>query len=204
MSAGGGGKRVPARRGAVAKGPAARTRSLALADGGRVRLSKEPEGEALTVLSADGALRLEVVLTPAGAVLRFAGPRVSIEAGGELSLRCARFEVHAEQISLGATGNVALAAGRGLQVHAGHDALVSAQAVKVEARRGEIALEASDDVALNGERVLLNCPTDEEVERRTREAATLKDLLELPFRAPGEPRRLPASAPVPEVPGVKP
>lgn len=198
MSEGGAGKRAPARKGTAAKRPVAGPRSLALGDGGRVRLSREPGGEALTVVSADGELRLEVVLTPAGAVLRFAGPRVSIEAGGELSLCCSRFEVRAEQISLGASGDVALAAGRGLEIHAGHDALVSAQAVKVEARRGEIALQANDDVALNGERVLLNCPTDEEVERRAREAATLKDLLELPFRAPGDPRRLPASVPVPE------
>lgn len=198
MSEGGARKRGPAGKGAGGKRTAAGTRSLALRDGGRVRLSREPGGEALKVVSADGALRLEVVLTPAGAVLRFAGPRVSIEAGGELSLRCARFEVHAEQISLGASGDVAVAAGRGLEVHAGHDALVSAQALKVEARRGDLALRANDDVALDGERVLLNCPTDEEVERRTREAATLKDLLELPFRAPGDPRRLPASAPVPE------
>ncbi len=204
MSGGGAGKRAPDRKRAEAKRPAAGKRSLALSDGGRVRLSREREGEALTVVSADGELRLEVVLTPAGAVLRFAGPRVSIEAGGELSLRCARFEVRAEQISLGASGDVALAAGRGLEIHAGHDALVSAQAVKVEARRGELALQANDDVALNGERVLLNCPTDEEVERRTREAKTLKDLLELPFRTSGEPRRLPPSAPVPEVPEVKP
>ena len=50
----------------------------------------------------------------------------------------------------------------------------------------------------NGERVLLNCPTDEEVERRTREVKTLQDLLELPFQPPGGPRRLPPSAPVPE------
>ena len=70
--------------------------------------------------------------------------------------------------------------------------------MKVEARLGELALAANDDVALNGERVLLNCPTDEEVERRTREVKTLEDLLELPFRSPGSPRRLPASAPVEE------
>jgi uncharacterized protein (DUF2345 family) len=182
----------------VAKRPSG-ARSLALRDGGRVRLSTEPAGETLRVVSAGGEVRLEVLVTPDGAVLRLAGPRVSIEAEGALALRCASFEVLAEQISLGASGDVSLAAGRGLEVHAGHDALVSAQAVNVEARRGELALRANDDVALNGERVLLNCPTDEEVERRTREAATLKDLLELPFQAPGSPRRLPPSAPVSEV-----
>lgn len=191
-------KRGAARAGGGARKAAAGGRSLALRDGGRVRLSKAAGGEALTVVSADGELRLEVVLTPNGAVLRFAGPRVTIEAGGELALRCARFEVRAESIALGATGEVAIAAGRGLELHAGHDAALSAQAVKVEARRGELALQASDDVALNGERVLLNCPTEEEVERRTREAATLKDLLELPFRAPGSPRRMPSNAPVDE------
>ncbi len=197
MSGSGAGNRAPARKGAAAKRPAG-ARSLALRDGGRVRLSTEPAGETLRVVSAGGEVRLEVLVTPEGAVLRLAGPRVSIEAEGALAVRCASFEVRAEQISLGASGEVSLAAGRGLELHAGHDALVSAQAVKVEARRGELALQANDDVALNGERVLLNCPTDEEVERRTREAATLKDLLELPFQAPGSPRRLSPSAPVPE------
>lgn len=194
----GGGAKRPARgRGAAARGGSG-SRSLALRDGGRVRLSREPEGEALTVVSAEGEVRLEVLVTPEGAVVRLAGPRVAIEADGALSLRCARFDLRAESISLGATGDASLSAGRGLEIHAGHDATVSAQAVAVEARRGEIALRANDDVALNGERVLLNCPTDEEVERRRSEARTLRDLLEVPFLEPGSPRRLPPSAPVEE------
>lgn len=190
-------RKAPARRKAARKAPAA-ARSLALRDGGRVRLAAEPGGEALTVLSAAGDVRLEVFLTPAGAVLRLAGPRVAIEAAGELALRCERFEVRAESIDLGASGAVAVEAGRGLDLRAGHDAAFSAQAMKVEARLGELSLKANDDVALDGERVLLNCPTDEEVERRAREVKTLKDLLELPFQVPGSPRRLPASAPVDE------
>ena len=190
-------KSPPARKKAAPRRTAA-GRSLALRDGGRVRLAKEPGGETITVVSADGGVRLEVLLTTGGTVLRIAGPKVSIEAEGELALRCARFEVQAEAIALGASGDVTLSAGRGLDLRAGHDAAFSAQAVTVEARRGDFALAANDDVALNGERVLLNCPTDEEVERRTREARTLQDLLELPFQAPGGARRLPPSAPVRE------
>jgi hypothetical protein len=189
-------KKPPARTPAKARRSAAGARSLALHDGGLVRLSTEPGGEALKVVSANGEVRLEVLLTPSGAVLRIAGPRVSIEAGGVLALRCTRFEVEAETIALGASGDVSIAAGRGLDLHAGHDGGLSAQAVKIEARRGELALAASDDVALNGERVLLNCPTDEEIERRRREAKTLQDLLELPFQPPGSPKRLPPNAPV--------
>lgn len=191
-------KSAPARKKAAAGRPVPGARSLALRDGGRVRLSKEAEGETLTVVSSRGEVRLEVLLTSSGAVLRLSGPRVAIEAEGELAVRCSRFEVQAESIALGASGDVALAAGRALDLRAGHDAAISAQAVAVEARRGDLALAANDDVALNGERVLLNCPTDEEVEKRAREATTLKDFLELPFQAPGSPRRLPPSLPVPE------
>lgn len=183
--------------GAAPPAPGA-ARSLVLADGGRVRLARAAEGEALQVVSPGGEVRLEVLLTPDGTVLRFAGPRLAIEASGELALRCVRFAVEAETIALGASGDVSVAAGRGLGLHAGHDASLSAQAVTVEGRRGDVALSANDDVALNGERVLLNCPTDEEVERRTREARTVQDLLELPFRAAGSPRRLPPSDPVDE------
>ena len=189
---------VPARKKAAARKPAAGGRSLALLDGGRVKLSKEPGGETLTVVSAGGEVRLEVLLTPSGAVLRIAGPRVAIEAEGDLALRCTRFEVQAESIALGASGDVALKAGRALDLRAGHDAAFSAQAVTVEARRGDLALVANDDVALNGERVLLNCPTDEEVERQRLAVSSLKDLLELPFQTPGSPRRLPVSLPAEE------
>jgi hypothetical protein len=178
--------------------PAKAGRSLALRDGGLLRLTREPGGEALEVVAADGAVRLEVLLTASGAVLRLAGPRVVLEAEGTLDLRCARFEVNAESIALEASGDVSLTAGRGMAFAAGHDASVSAQAVTVAARRGDVALVANDDVALNGERVLLNCPTDEEVEQRRNAATSLKDRLALPFRSPGSPRRLPPSAPVDE------
>ena len=191
-------KSVPARRNAAAGKPASRGRSLALRDGGRVQLSNEPKGQALRVVSPDGQVRLEVFMTPSGAVLRFAGPSLAIEAEGDLAIRCGRFEVQAEAIALGAARDFAVSAGHGLELRAGHDAAVSGQSVTVEARRGDLALAANDDVALNGERVLLNCPTDEEVEKRTREVTTLKDFLELPFQSPGSPRRLPPSAPVEE------
>jgi hypothetical protein len=190
-------RKAPPRGKAARRAPAA-SRALALRDGGSVRLSDAPGGEALSVVSAGGDVRLEVLLTPAGAVLRLAGPRVAIETDGELALRCGSFRVEAGSVALGATGDLALAAGRGLELRAGHDAGLSAQAVTIEGRRGEIALQANDDLVLNGERVLLNCPTEEEVERQRREAKTLQDLLELPFRNPGSPRRLPKSAPVDE------
>ena len=93
-------KSPPARKKAAPRRTAA-GRSLALRDGGRVRLAKEPGGETITVVSADGGVRLEVLLTTGGTVLRIAGPKVSIEAEGELALRCARFEVQAEAIALG-------------------------------------------------------------------------------------------------------
>lgn len=198
MSAEGVRKSVPARRKAAAGKPASGGRSLALLDGGRVQLSNEPKGQALRVVSRDGQVQLEVFMTPSGAVLRLAGPSLAIEAEGDLAIRCGRFEVQAEAISLGAARDLAVSAGHGLDLRAGGDATVSGQAVTVEARRGDLALAANDDVALNGERVLLNCPTDEEVEKRHREVTTLKDFLELPFQSPGSPRRLPPSTPVEE------
>lgn len=189
---------MPLRRKAAAGKPASGGRSLALRDGGRVQLSNEPKGQALRVVSRDGQVQFEVLMTPSGAVLRLAGPSLAIEVEGDLAIRCGRFEVQAEAIALGAARDFAVSAGHGLDLRAGRDAAVSGQAVTVEARRGDLALAANDDVALNGERVLLNCPTDEEVEKRTREVTTLKDFLELPFQSPGSPRRLPPSAPAEE------
>jgi len=175
------------------------SRSLALPDGGRASLAKSPGGEeTLQVLASGGEVRVEIVFSPSGPVVKLAGARVAIEAEGALAIRCASFEVTAETIALGASGNLTCASGAALDLRAGHDASLSAQAVRIEGRRGEIALTANDDVTLNGERVLLNCPTDEEVERQRQAATTLADHLALPFQPPGSPRRLPSSLPVPE------
>lgn len=189
---------APKRKAASLSRRGAGVRTLALREGGRLTVSAEAGGEALRVVGPDGAVRVEVLVTPEGAVLRLAGPSVAIETAGAFAVRCASFRVEAESIALGASGDLVQRAGRGLTLRAGHDASLSAQAVSVEARRGDVALAANDDVALNGERVLLNCPSEDEAAERARAATSLKELLELPFTAPGSPRRLPPSAPVPE------
>lgn len=184
------------RKAAAGKAPrpaAAGSRTLALRSGGSVRLSGGAGAETLSIRGADGSVQLEVHLGPAGPVLRFGGDRVSIEAPGELALSCRTFEVRSESITLAASGRIEQRAGGSLELRAGGDAVLSADAVSVEGRSGEVALRANDDVALNGERVLLNCPTDEEVERSRTAAASIQELLERPFVVPDGPRRLAGS-----------
>lgn len=178
--------------------PRSRPHALALRSGGRLVVEADGPGETVTLLSADGAPRLAIRLDAGGVVLVLPGERVAIEAAGELALRCGSLEIDAGEIALRSRGSLRLDAGRGLDVRAGEDASLSAQAVQVEGRTGEVSLRANDDVALNGERVLLNCPTEEDAARREAAATTLEERLRLPFRPPDAPRRLPRSGPVPE------
>ena len=65
-------------------------------------------------------------------------------------------------------------------------------------RRGEVSLEANDDLVLNGVRVVINCPREEEVQRQGRAARDLRQLLAVPFQEPGDAQRMPRSEPVDE------
>jgi len=75
------------------------------------------------------------------------------------------------------------------------DARIVAQAVQLIAELGELALHANDDVALNGLRVLLNVPSEEEIIDREKAARSIEELLRRPFDAVDGPRRMPPSTP---------
>ncbi len=85
-----------------------------------------------------------------GPVLRFEGPGLTLRAAGELAIM-------AQDISLRAESRLSLEAGGDLRITAGGELHSSAREQRIEAVLGDVALDASDDVCIDGERVLVNC-----------------------------------------------
>ncbi len=157
----------------------------------------ESDGETLTVQGAGGQVELRVCFTESGPVLRFDAPSLMLSNSGDLSLRSRNLELCAqENLSVRVGGDLEQQVTGGAKLKVGEDLDISAQAASLRGRLGEVCLEANDDLVLNGERVLLNCPTEEEQARRQQAVKDLKDLLALNYHPPGTPRRLPRSAPV--------
>lgn len=118
-------------------------RELELASGRSVvcRSSAESRDE-VTIRGPAGEVLLEVVLTPAGPVLRFHAAQMQIDCQGSFHVRCENFEVET-------TGDIVQQAGGTLRAESNE--------MSLEARRGNVDVRANDDVNLNGERVRLNC-----------------------------------------------
>ncbi len=127
---------TPATKTRVRKNPGGERRELALASGRSVVCRSAPDAsDQVTLRGAGGEVLLEVLLTPAGPVLRFHAAQVELNCQGSFSLRCGQFRVETE-------GDIVQRAGGEMQL---------------EAARGNIDVRANDDVNLNGERVRLNC-----------------------------------------------
>jgi hypothetical protein len=99
-----------------------------------------------------GAFEVEIILTAEGPVIRASAAALEITAATEISARCERFSVDArESFSVRAAQ---------IEHEATGAARTTAAEVAVTARSGSVAIRANDDVALNGEQVLLNCDRD--------------------------------------------
>ena len=109
-------------------------------------------GAKLQVCAPSGRVELEVeiVITPAGAVLRARAAALALETAGRIEARCAEFVVDASE-------RIALRSGGEVLQRADGDVRVEASAVDVVARSHGVRVKANDDVQLLGEHVLLNC-----------------------------------------------
>jgi hypothetical protein len=118
-------------------------RELELASGRSVACRSVAEScDEVTIRGSAGEVLLEVVLTPAGPVLRFHAAQVQIDCQGSFKVRCESFDVQT-------TGDIVQQAGGTLRAESNE--------MSLEARRGNVDVRANDDVNLNGERVRLNC-----------------------------------------------
>jgi hypothetical protein len=104
-----------------------------LASGRRIEASEVEGGELVRIRAKDGACVLTVELTDAGPILRFEGAALEIVAPRSLDIACGS-----------------------LRIEANEGATIAGKHVEIEARQGGVSVRATDDVRVDGERVLLN------------------------------------------------
>jgi hypothetical protein len=127
--------------------------------GYRVAAERGSGGEQITVTAPDGRLCLRIRLLADGPVIEVQSPSIHMVSAGALRLDCESLTVNAErEIALNAGGRLQQTAGGDVRVQAGGTFDCEADAQRLWARVGDLALEANDDVSLEGERVLLNSP----------------------------------------------
>lgn len=107
------------------------------------------EANELVVRTPDGRLCLRVSMELHEFV-------VECVAGG-LRLRSSQtVQLEAPNIALCAETDMHLHAGRNMHLHAGGEVNVQADALELEATRGDAVLMANDDVRIDGERIRMN------------------------------------------------
>ena len=118
---------------------------------GQLRVQHAPEGGAalMLVTAADGTPRLQLSLTAGELVIDCLGGSTRLRVGGALA-------VEADSLQLRSTHDMALQCGGDLSLHAAGRIDAVADAVAIEALRGDAQITANDDVRIEGERVRMN------------------------------------------------
>ncbi len=173
------------------KAPHRAERSLAA---GR-RLDVANDGTRLEISTPEGEVELRVEITATGPVLHFTGASLSLASVGDVDLECENLSLRSRGLTRLESGNYEQRVAGGYQVAVRDDARLAAQAIDIEAELGDLALRANDDVALDGLRVLMNVPSDEEIEAARRRLRTFEQHLECPTETGGDSGRLPRSLP---------
>jgi len=111
-----------------------------------------PDDDVLSLVGPTGA-GISISVTREGITLTLTGAGMRLQTPGKLA-------IHAGELALHGARGVSITTGGDAEIRAAGDLLTSARAQRVEARAGSVAVEASDDVSLDGERVRLNSPED--------------------------------------------
>jgi hypothetical protein len=109
--------------------------------GRRIALASDGAEDRLVVRAPDGTVELTIRLTADGPVLVVSGAALELAATRDVTIECERFSVRAR-------GEAEVVADGSVRVE-GH-------AARVEARRGNVEIQANDDVVVDGERIYLN------------------------------------------------
>lgn len=148
---------TPATTAIVAPASATSATAVTLPSGRWLEAELDGSGaDVLRIRAADGQCVLTVRVTDEGPVLSFSGATLQLDAR--------RLEIACEDLSLRVGGTAAIDVGGSVDTRvagrASHridgDLHTTARSMELAAHPGSITLEANDDVALKGERVLLN------------------------------------------------
>jgi len=135
-------KKSPESTGGQGRGNTVREQTHPLSHGRTLSIGVDPTSvDHIVVSSITGEMELSIELGPDGPKLRVRAVDIELVAAKRLSMRCESFLLQAERSAeLLVDGPIRM---RGEDVY-------------LEAPAGELALTANDDVAIRGERILLN------------------------------------------------
>jgi len=118
------------------------TRSLALAASHTLHMERTEGGDTLRIQTANGMIAVTLQITERGVHIELAAAELAVRTEGEVRVDAGRIRLHGRDgVDITSDGPLAL----------------TADEQRLRATRGDIALEANDDVTLDGERVRLNC-----------------------------------------------
>jgi len=121
-------------------------------------ISIDESGGGFTVSAPGGEVELKVRITADGPILCFGAAAIEIQKAGILKLQADRLQLHArEQIEIQSHGDLSQAVAGNCTSHCEGRQNVHAGQVSVTSHRGPMTLDSTDDLAINGERVLINC-----------------------------------------------
>jgi hypothetical protein len=115
-------------------------------------VSERPEGEPLRALLAEGR-KLDV--ESGGRTLRIEGRDGEVELTVEITETGPRLTFTGADLRLEGTKRLELT-GEEVEVRSEKAVSVEGHAVSVRSRRGNVSVDANDDVRINGERIFLN------------------------------------------------
>ncbi len=116
-----------------------------------VRSGTAAGGDELAVLAPDGRLCVTIELTERGPSVRIEAAELSVASRGKMQLS-------ADSLTLTSDNDLALVAGGDLRLEAKGKLATQAFEQSIVATHGDVAVQANDDVRLDGERVRLNSP----------------------------------------------
>lgn len=124
---------------------------------GGYRAEVDGDGALLTLRAPGGAVCVRITLAPEGPVVAVEGGELRLRAQGALRVDCQHLDLRArEGARITSGGPMAIAAGGELRLRSASLLSSRARAHHHLATRGDLRLEASDDVRLVGERIRLN------------------------------------------------
>ena len=136
--------------------PAPAARELDLASGRRVTVEEDGQDQ-LTVRGPEGDVELRVRFTATGPVLTFAAAALDLKTPGRLDLECGSLRVRSRHgVEIEAGGDLVQNVEGQHVLRAEGGSTVEAHAVEIRSRKGDVRVQANDDVRIEGERVLLN------------------------------------------------
>ena len=133
----------------MAEGDTEAGRQVALGGRHTLEIRREDGTDLVTLLAPDGRACLSIEVGEGGPVLRLEGA-ATLRLGGALRVDAERLELH------GRSG-VALTSGGAMEVSAEGDLVTQGLRQRITSSRGDVQVEANDDLRLDGERVLVNC-----------------------------------------------